>query len=77
MWAATDFARRANQLKVIGMMKAQNGPKTARAETRFSRGVGRFKARRENISLFQKIKSGVWSAHPATEKRGVSRSSRT
>jgi hypothetical protein len=46
-------------------------PNRLRRNTIFARWfnvIGRFKRVFENISLFQKTKSGVWSAHPATTR---------
>jgi hypothetical protein len=73
---ANQFGVRKTIACTAGVGQAKNG---ARRNTIFARGlnvIGRFKPVFENISLFQKMKSGVWSAHPATT-RGVSRSSRT
>jgi hypothetical protein len=38
-----------------------------------SKVIGAFKPGAENISLFQKIRSGVWSAHPATTRATVAK----
>jgi hypothetical protein len=47
------------------------GQNRMRQNAIFARGlnvIGPFKPVAENISLFQKMKSGVWSAHPATTR---------
>jgi hypothetical protein len=36
------------------------------------KAIGLFKPQSENISFFQKAKSGVWFAHPATDAMDAS-----
>jgi hypothetical protein len=58
--------------ETVAGLSAQQAAKTACAKTlfftRWLNAMGLFKPRRENISLFQKIKSDVWSAHPAATR---------
>ena len=59
---------RKTAIRTCGVGEAKNG---ARQNAIFARGlnvIGLFKPIIENISLFQKIKSGVWSAYPATTR---------
>jgi hypothetical protein len=69
------LADEANQFEVNEMatgVKARKAAKTACAKTPISLGASRRSACSspiaKNISLFQKIKSGVWCAHPATTR---------
>jgi len=69
------FARRANQFGVRKTIAVGStfpgGQNRMRQNAIFARGlnvIGAFKTIAENISLFQKINSGVWSAHPAAAR---------
>jgi len=69
------FARRANQFGVRKTIAVGStfpgGQNRMRQNAIFAHGlnvIGAFKTIAENISLFQKINSGVWSAHPAAAR---------
>jgi len=70
-----DFARRGKSVasEQDDHMRecSSGGQNRLRRNTNFSRWfkvIGQFKPGRENISLFPKIKSDVWSSYPAVEK---------